>query len=493
MGKQGVFMFILRHKINGRVVKQYKLRDGLVTIGSGRKARVRLSGPGVLPLHATIERKGFDQWRMMDLSKEAGDKVLSIRMDGKKILEAFLTGPAQIQIGQHLLEFGPAPRLREVFRTELVKDPDFPIDRGLQLVLLKKAGRIVASQVIDASEPVKIGPSPESHFQLNVQPSVLSPARREDDPVWLRVGEFVVIRTPVSKVEKEKIKISFRIDPEVRKPFGFTLLAMLLFVLAFLGLPVPEEKRPESNQYTRMIYDAKILKQRRERLKESLKTASSSNFGPKTEAGPKQNTQTTKTIANLRSSGIQSIIGKIAARATSSAKLLASLSRMPAAQASVEMGKVVSIGAADGGKNFKLGQVGTRGKGGGSTQYGQGAGLGQGNVGTGNVGIDDEETAVEGGLDKEVIAAVIKEHIGQIRYCYERQLAGQADLHGKVKVRFGIDAEGEVFTQSIGETTLKSATVEECILRRIAKWKFPKPKGGTQVNVSYPFLFKSVN
>jgi TonB family protein len=62
-----------------------------------------------------------------------------------------------------------------------------------------------------------------------------------------------------------------------------------------------------------------------------------------------------------------------------------------------------------------------------------------------------------------------------------------------VKVRFTISGDGGVDSQSVAQTTLKSAMVEECILRRIATWKFPTPKGGTKVLVSYPFLFKSVN
>lgn len=107
--------------------------------------------------------------------------------------------------------------------------------------------------------------------------------------------------------------------------------------------------------------------------------------------------------------------------------------------------------------------------------------------------LEDTESVVEGGLDREVIAAVIREHLGQIRYCYERQLAASPDLYGKLKVRFTIDANGEVDSQSVSQTTLKNNMIEDCILRRLATWKFPKPKGGTKVIVSYPFLFKSVN
>lgn len=119
--------------------------------------------------------------------------------------------------------------------------------------------------------------------------------------------------------------------------------------------------------------------------------------------------------------------------------------------------------------------------------------MASGGVGSASVGILDEESEIEGGLDKDVIARVINSQLGEIRYCYERQLAAEPDIYGKVVVRFSIDAGGTVNTQRVGLTTLRSAIVEGCILRRVASWKFPKPRGGTTVLVTYPFLFKSTN
>ena len=92
-----------------------------------------------------------------------------------------------------------------------------------------------------------------------------------------------------------------------------------------------------------------------------------------------------------------------------------------------------------------------------------------------------------------MIAQYIKTQFGQILYCYERQLSANPDLYGKVAVKFTIAGTGKVETQAINETTLKDKSVEGCILNKIAKWKFPEPKGGTKVLVTYPFLFKSTN
>ena len=147
--------------------------------------------------------------------------------------------------------------------------------------------------------------------------------------------------------------------------------------------------------------------------------------------------------------------------------------------------------------NFRLGGVATHGKAGGVGvgSLREGAKLAGGSVGTGGVVAlsDDEETVIEGGLDKDAIAEVIRRNLGQIRYCYERQLSSNRDLYGKVLVKFTIGATGTVAEQRVDNSTLKSAMVEGCILRRLAGWKFPLPKGGTQVRVSYPFLFKALD
>ncbi len=137
--------------------------------------------------------------------------------------------------------------------------------------------------------------------------------------------------------------------------------------------------------------------------------------------------------------------------------------------------------------------ISTAGIGGGNGTKGLGGGLGQGKTGSGGVGLIEEESEVIGGLDREIIAQYIKTQLGQILYCYERQLSANPDLYGKVAVKFTISGTGQVEAQSINDTTLKSAPVEGCILSKVARWKFPEPRGGTKVLVTYPFLFKSTN
>jgi hypothetical protein len=124
------------------------------------------------------------------------------------------------------------------------------------------------------------------------------------------------------------------------------------------------------------------------------------------------------------------------------------------------------------------------------------AGLGKmdhGDVGNARIGLMPEESDVKGGLAREVISSYIQSKLGPILYCYERQLSATPELFGKVAVKFSIKADGFVDHSEISETTLRSQSVEACLLSQVNQWKFPKPEGGMKVVVTYPFMFKSVN
>lgn len=152
-----------------------------------------------------------------------------------------------------------------------------------------------------------------------------------------------------------------------------------------------------------------------------------------------------------------------------------------------------------------VGGLGTRGngKGGGGTGLGIGGlgtqGNGRGTGGSGGIDLGQRgkqivkvvpgKTTVIGGLDKDVIAKVIRDHMAEIKYCYETELNKNPSLAGKVAVAFTIDPTGAVSEANVSETTLNNSTAEQCMIRRIRRWKFPEPKGGGVVAVTYPWLF----
>lgn len=133
------------------------------------------------------------------------------------------------------------------------------------------------------------------------------------------------------------------------------------------------------------------------------------------------------------------------------------------------------------------GGTGTKGKGGGQAGYGTMSLVGSKGASPIPLG---SEAVVGGGLDKDLIAAVINKNLGQIRFCYEQGLQGDPNLAGRVAVGFVIGGAGMVKAANVENTSLNSKMVEDCILLRLKSWKFPLPEGGADVKVSYPFVLR---
>ena len=84
----------------------------------------------------------------------------------------------------------------------------------------------------------------------------------------------------------------------------------------------------------------------------------------------------------------------------------------------------------------------------------------------------------------------MRDHAGQVRSCYESELARTPGLGGKVTMQWTIDADGHVTQASTADTQMNNAAVQACLASRIKGWSFPRPKGGGIVVVNYPFVFK---
>lgn len=102
---------------------------------------------------------------------------------------------------------------------------------------------------------------------------------------------------------------------------------------------------------------------------------------------------------------------------------------------------------------------------------------------------DGPRTIVGDGLPKEVVMAVIRRHQSEIKFCYERELQQNAKLAGKIAVTWTIDAAGSIADAVVAESGVDNANVEACMLERIRRWKFPEPKGGGVVVITFPWVF----
>ena len=96
---------------------------------------------------------------------------------------------------------------------------------------------------------------------------------------------------------------------------------------------------------------------------------------------------------------------------------------------------------------------------------------------------------VRGSLDKEIVRRIIRQHINEVRFCYEEALRRQPRLAGRVGVQFTIAGTGQVLASVLQNSTLGNASVENCTVAAVRRWQFPQPAGGGVVIVSYPFVF----
>ncbi len=143
------------------------------------------------------------------------------------------------------------------------------------------------------------------------------------------------------------------------------------------------------------------------------------------------------------------------------------------------------------GEGIGLGNIGTYGHGAGDGS-GQGFGSGHGRLRgshrASSPSLRVGKTEVSGRLPAEVIRRTIRNNFGRFQMCYEKGLARNPNLEGRVTVRFIIGNDGKVSNVSNGGSDLPDAEVVTCVMHAYSRVSFPQPEGGI-VTVVYPISF----
>ncbi|MFN8945722.1 MAG: AgmX/PglI C-terminal domain-containing protein [Pseudobdellovibrionaceae bacterium] len=315
--------------------------------------------------------------------------------------------------------------------------------------------------------------------------------------------DLEIIEKEITLVEDEHIRrgsFDGLIDKDSIQIFGSSfLLGLLIMVLTLLfAQPTP---KPEPFALRKIESAPIILKtitpkeKKQERQVASIQAEPTPDETQMKKASKGGGSKSART--SITEGRISQLIGKISASSQRSKNVIITTGVVAGTQESgrglAMIGKVDKAGKDWGKESLDPSvTVSTAGMG-GKKSLSQFGSLRQGSTGQAGIGLIEDEIEVAGGLDRDVIAQYIKSQLGYILYCYERQLSAKPSLQGKVSVKFTIGGDGQVNTQKVSDTTMGDPTVEGCMLSKIAKWKFPSPKGGTQVNVTYPFLFKSTN
>lgn len=136
------------------------------------------------------------------------------------------------------------------------------------------------------------------------------------------------------------------------------------------------------------------------------------------------------------------------------------------------------------------GRGGGTGRGAGSAGYGIGGGAAVEGQGSGMVSVGNG-VGVSEGLTRDEVGKVIRDHMAEVRYCYESALIRSPGLEGKLVTSFIVRSNGMANSVKVKESSGDDG-LDRCLTERIPKWKFPKPRGGVDVAISYPFIFKSL-
>jgi len=97
---------------------------------------------------------------------------------------------------------------------------------------------------------------------------------------------------------------------------------------------------------------------------------------------------------------------------------------------------------------------------------------------------------VDGELDPDMVAKFVKSQLLIVKGCYERELAKNRDLKGKVVMHWTIDHGGTTRDVAVEQVDPDIAQAVPCIVDVVKQWRFPPP-AGRKVEVSFPFVFQT--
>lgn len=485
---------IVRQSLKNGSVKTWKLRSQKTTqtFGSSRLADVISISPETKGIQGLFEYRNGAWWYVsMDISQAEKGKISpALRIDEAQTLE----------LEECTLQLTPVLKETDLYlRLEKASREQRPSDKSFQLYIVRHQDTVLETKVLPMDKKFR----PANAFGA-------APVKCTPGAEWNKtmVGNLEVSQRTISMEDAAKmghISMDQLMDKDSKKGLYIVLGGFLMLVT--IGVFSPKSQTLETvaspPQIAQKIIVKTDLKPKRKKADAApkqqvvVKEAPASAAQPKAEMPTSGGSKVANMMKSLQGGRVSQLIGKVSAQAAKSGNIIVANGTKagsgPSGRALAAVGSMEKSGRDWGTEGNGTGvKISTAGRGGGGSASGMG-GLVAGGTGSGGVGLIEEEGEITGGLDREVIAQYIKSKLGQILYCYERQLSANPDLFGKVAVKFTIASTGQVEQQLIGDTTLKNATVEGCILNRVAAWKFPQPQGGTRVLVTYPFLFKSTN
>ena len=104
-----------------------------------------------------------------------------------------------------------------------------------------------------------------------------------------------------------------------------------------------------------------------------------------------------------------------------------------------------------------------------------------------SVSVAVEDISTPEGLSKEAFEKVINRQILSIELCYQKILKTSSTVKGKVTLRLVVDPKGQVKKVLLSKSGLNHKNLEQCIIEKMKKMKFPETQRSEHRIVSVSF------
>ncbi|MBC7457474.1 MAG: hypothetical protein H7235_04300, partial [Bdellovibrionaceae bacterium] len=420
----------IRQTTNKGQTKVWKLdsRDKRVTFGLSRKAGLSSIDPTHSPYQAVIEFSQ-GQWHFVQFEFNCKNPLMLIKDN------------THVEFAHSSLQFHIIEKPAFVASRLDAMQTTGPLQR--KIVIVSKGQKILKTEVLKIDEPFHFGIAGTKH---------LIPFKNTKDWDLQTIEEFQ-FKSKLIQVEDldalGKLSSDQMVDKESKKLLFATLFSMVLLVT--IGLFSSKTEVVQKNPVPVAAQNVVVKIDKKEKIKRAQQRAQAAAekaapAAQQAQSTPQQASASPNKVSAMLKGAIgariSQLIGKVSSTDARTANVIATAQGIkagsgPSGRALAALGNMDSSG-----RNWTGEAVGTQrgvstaGIAGGKGSSGLGSGLAAGKTGAGGVGLLEEESEVEGGLDREIIAQYIKSQLGHILACYERQLAARPELHGKISIKF---------------------------------------------------------
>ena len=92
-----------------------------------------------------------------------------------------------------------------------------------------------------------------------------------------------------------------------------------------------------------------------------------------------------------------------------------------------------------------------------------------------------------GKLAESEVIKTVQGKLSEVQACLAEATKEKADTKGTLQAGIVVSPDGSVVEVNVLSSTTGAPKLDTCIVNHVKAWKFPKPEGGGEAAISYPF------